>query len=156
MTRLYTSSCALLRQDSRGPGANFLSSAIACSVVNIIKCHIHGGPGWSGLLTVVGSTSFLCLLGSELLFNLKEAAELGVNEGTNYRPRSVSTIDFDEAGQPREVRGPRSFVKVPYSDQFLSDDDDRLVTWRTGVLGLRGVHVGQESDARPCLPVSGF
>lgn len=39
------------------------------------------------------------MLGSRLLFNLKDAAKLGVNEGTNYRPeRSVSTIDFGDTG----------------------------------------------------------
>ena len=50
------------------------------------------------LLAVIGNPSLLCILGSHLLFNLKEAGELGLNGGTNYRPNSdfVSDIEFVE------------------------------------------------------------
>ncbi|EJD03411.1 uncharacterized protein FOMMEDRAFT_156817 [Fomitiporia mediterranea MF3/22] len=46
------------------------------------------------LLKEVGSPSLLSPLGSHLLINLKEAGELGVNEGTNYRSRMTSNIEF--------------------------------------------------------------
>lgn len=47
-----------------------------------------------GVLIVVGSTSLLCILGSHLLINLKDAAERGLNEGTKYRPDTVSGLNF--------------------------------------------------------------
>ncbi|KAH8105641.1 hypothetical protein DFH11DRAFT_1691975 [Phellopilus nigrolimitatus] len=45
-------------------------------------------------LSIMGSPSFLCVLGSRLLVHLKEAGERGVNEGTSYRMRTVSTMGF--------------------------------------------------------------
>lgn len=46
------------------------------------------------LLELLGSPSFLCILGSNMLFNLKEAGERGLNEGTSYRVKSVSAMEF--------------------------------------------------------------
>ena len=45
------------------------------------------------IVQVLGSPAFLCLLGSRLLINLKEAGELGVNAGTNYAT-SLSSLEF--------------------------------------------------------------
>ncbi|EJD00572.1 uncharacterized protein FOMMEDRAFT_159313 [Fomitiporia mediterranea MF3/22] len=53
-------------------------------------------PLVSNLLGAAGSPTLLCVLGSHLLINLKKAGERGVNEGTNYRSRSVSDIEFAE------------------------------------------------------------
>ena len=55
-----------------------------------------------GFSTVFGSPALLSVLGSTLLTNLKEAGELGLNEGTNYRPsvNSVSNIEFCEGRVP--------------------------------------------------------
>ncbi|KAH8109805.1 hypothetical protein DFH11DRAFT_1515051 [Phellopilus nigrolimitatus] len=46
------------------------------------------------LLTIVGSPSLLCVLGSHLLVHLKEAGERGANEGTSYRMKTMSNIEF--------------------------------------------------------------
>ncbi|KAI5116897.1 hypothetical protein M0805_004165 [Coniferiporia weirii] len=46
------------------------------------------------LLGIMGSPSLLCVLGSHLLVHLKGAGEKGVNEGTSYRVRTLSNIEF--------------------------------------------------------------
>ena len=53
-------------------------------------------PLVADLLAVAGSPILLCVLRNHLLINLKEAGERGVNEGTNYRSRTVSDIEFAE------------------------------------------------------------
>ena len=50
----------------------------------------------SAAIYTLGSPTFLCVLGSHVLFNLKEAAEHGVNTGTNWSSYSHSALDFDE------------------------------------------------------------
>ena len=50
----------------------------------------------SYILQEMGSPAFLCVLGSRLLFNIKEAAERGVNEGTSYKLKTLSNMDFAE------------------------------------------------------------
>ena len=47
-------------------------------------------------LQVIGSPTILCVIGSRMFFNLKEAAEHGVNVGTNWASYSHTTIRFDE------------------------------------------------------------
>lgn len=37
------------------------------------------------VIAALGSSSFLSVLGSYMLLNLKEAGEKGLNEGTSYR-----------------------------------------------------------------------
>ena len=47
----------------------------------------------------LGSPTLLCILGSRIVFNLKEAAEHGVNVGTNwasYQHSALSAMQFDE------------------------------------------------------------
>ena len=48
------------------------------------------------LLVTLGSPTLLCVIGSRMFFNLKEAAEDGVNVGTNWSSYSHSAIRFDE------------------------------------------------------------
>ena len=61
------------------------------------------------LLSGFGSPTLLCVAGSRMFFNLKEAAEHGVNIGTNWSSYSHSAIRFDEpqpgAGQSEYVTG---------------------------------------------------
>ena len=59
----------------------------------------------SGVLTALGNPSFLCILGSRMLFNLKEAGERGQNEGTSYNAtlRIVSNMEFVQAGPANSV-----------------------------------------------------
>ena len=47
-----------------------------CSIVKIVFFHIQSSAVYTnlGALQVLGSPSFLCLLGSHMFFNLKEAA----------------------------------------------------------------------------------
>lgn len=52
----------------------------------------------SNILVIIGNTSLLSLVGSRLLFNMKEAGERGLNQGTSCSSRSTaSSIDFAEA-----------------------------------------------------------
>ena len=48
------------------------------------------------IIAALGSTTFLCILGSRMFFNLKEAAEHGINIGTNWSSHSHSEMQFDE------------------------------------------------------------
>ena len=52
----------------------------------------------ANVLDTLGNPALLSILGSRMLFNLKGAAELGVNEGTNVRVTSstMSAMDFAE------------------------------------------------------------
>ena len=50
----------------------------------------------SNIFAIVGSASLLCVLGSRMFFNLKEASERGVNEGTDYGSHVLTRIRFDE------------------------------------------------------------
>ena len=43
-----------------------------------------------------GNSALLSILGSRMMFNLKEAGELGVNGGTNYRPSLSGTLSGPE------------------------------------------------------------
>ncbi|EJC99532.1 uncharacterized protein FOMMEDRAFT_160599 [Fomitiporia mediterranea MF3/22] len=71
--------------------------AIMCCVFNILNFKVPvNNDVLEMFLQQAGNPSFLCILGSRLLFNLKEAGKLGVNEGTNYRTTSMSTIEFDQ------------------------------------------------------------
>ena len=49
-------------------------------------------------IEVLGSPTLLCILGSRMFFNLKEAAEHGVNVGTDWSSHQHSAIRFDEPG----------------------------------------------------------
>ena len=69
---------------------------------------LAGDPVVTVLLSGFASPTFLCVLGSRLFFNLKEAAEHGVNVGTNWSSYSHSVIRFDELEQLPE------YVTVPF------------------------------------------
>ncbi|OCB87157.1 hypothetical protein A7U60_g5671 [Sanghuangporus baumii] len=58
------------------------------------------------LLNTLGNPSFLCILGSRILINLKDAGEQGCNEGTSYKvpTRTVTEMDFAESiNREREI-----------------------------------------------------
>jgi hypothetical protein len=52
----------------------------------------------ANVLSTLGSQTFLCMLGTRMFFNLKEAAEHGVNEGTNYQSHTVTSMQFKQPG----------------------------------------------------------
>ena len=60
----------------------------------------------ANVLDTLGNPALLTILGSRMMFNLKEAAEIGMNEGTNVRvaSRTMSAIDFAEPGNPQPQR----------------------------------------------------
>ena len=47
------------------------------------------------LVNALGSPTLLCILGSRMFFKLKEAAEHGVNAGTNWGSHTHSSIQFN-------------------------------------------------------------
>ena len=57
----------------------------------------------TAILEALDSPTLLCILGSRMFFNLKEAAEHNVNVGTNWSSYSHSAIRFDEPGS-RDVQ----------------------------------------------------
>ena len=65
------------------------------------------------LLQVLGDPFLLCTLGSRLLVNLKEAAELGVNVGTEFKlstsessHSTLSEIEFTNGDRNAEGKFP--------------------------------------------------
>ncbi|KAL5480257.1 hypothetical protein ACEPAI_1527 [Sanghuangporus weigelae] len=86
----------------------YFALAISCSVINIITNRvIFSSPSLGAVLNSLGNPTFLSLLGSRMLFNLKEAGERGQNEGTSYTisSRTISAIDFVDPGDhQRESR----------------------------------------------------
>ena len=59
----------------------------------------------TALLQGFGSPTLLCVFGSRMFYNLKEAAEHGVNVGTNWSSYSHSAIRFDEPQPATEHPG---------------------------------------------------
>ena len=56
------------------------------------------------VLEVIGNPASLSIIGAQLLFNMKEAGEKGLNAGTSCNSKTVSDIDFAASrastGQP--------------------------------------------------------
>ncbi|KAH8109219.1 hypothetical protein DFH11DRAFT_1548514 [Phellopilus nigrolimitatus] len=78
-----------------GLEANYSDRVIFCSVMRIMAIQFYiPNILLADFLTILGSPSFLCVLGSHLLVHLKEAGERGANGGTSYRMKTMSNIDF--------------------------------------------------------------
>lgn len=60
----------------------------------------------------LGSPTILCILGSRMCFNLKEAGEHGVNVGTNWSSHSHTTIGFEEPTRDEVLLVIRSFTTL--------------------------------------------
>lgn len=77
------------------------SSLILVSVLQIMDTSLgEASTLLSAILNSVGSPAFLSILGARLLFNMREAGEKGLNEGTSCGSKStVSGIDFAEPPQ---------------------------------------------------------
>lgn len=66
-------------------------------VINLVNSKVGGSEKFaSSVLAALANPAFLNILGSEMFFNVKEAGEQGVNEGTSYRVKSrdVGDIEF--------------------------------------------------------------
>ncbi|KAH8109181.1 hypothetical protein DFH11DRAFT_1515867 [Phellopilus nigrolimitatus] len=75
--------------------AIYFIMVIFCSVTEIIGDQLFAqNVIVAQLLTILGSPSLLCVLGSHLLVHLKEAGERGANGGTSYRMKTMSSIGF--------------------------------------------------------------
>ena len=76
------------------------SRVLSCSVFNILDGELFATTSVevSSVFDALGSPTLLCILGSRMLFNLKEAAEHGVNIGTNWTSYSttLAAIGFEE------------------------------------------------------------
>ena len=71
-------------------------SIVFCCVCNIVEFKVEtDNPTVPIVLQFLGSPSFLCVLGSRMLFHLKEAGERGTNEGTSYRLKTITDIAFN-------------------------------------------------------------
>ena len=74
-----------------------LPRLILISVLKIISILVEVNLVVSTIFDIAGNTSFLSILGAHLLFNMKEAGEKGLNQGTGCGSKStVSSIGFAE------------------------------------------------------------
>ena len=80
-----------------------MDSVLVCSTAQVISLKVSVENDFlSNVLVSIGNPSFLCIIGSRLLINLKEVVEASLDEGTIHRSslRSVSDIIF--AGEDAE------------------------------------------------------
>ncbi|KAL5477007.1 hypothetical protein ACEPAI_3194 [Sanghuangporus weigelae] len=69
---------------------------VFCSSLQMAQVSLQdAGPVVANFLNGAGSPTLLCVLGGQLLINLKEEGEREANGGTDYTPRSVSDIEFN-------------------------------------------------------------
>ena len=76
-------------------GCLFVHRLLVCSACFFMLSRYSTTPVLDSLFSLLGSPTILCILGSQVFFNLKEAAEHNVNVGTNWDSYSHSAIDFD-------------------------------------------------------------
>ena len=120
-----------------------------CSIVKIVFFHIQSSAVYTnlGALQVLGSPSFLCLLGSHMFFNLKEAASTEedghistARQGTVFS--SVSNLRF---GIPTHCDPPTGVffffihINLPRCDVIFLHDHIRIfngdLCWRINKQG---------------------
>ena len=80
------------------------NSALFCLLAKLLNDLAGSSLIVSALLSGLGSPTLLSVTGSRMFFNLKEAAEHGINVGTNWSSYSHSAIRFDEPG-PQNSEG---------------------------------------------------
>ncbi|KZT00706.1 uncharacterized protein LAESUDRAFT_764378 [Laetiporus sulphureus 93-53] len=73
--------------------AVYFALAISCSVLYIVDDIVLMSPTLTSVIQAMGSPTLLCILGSRMFFNLKEAAGHGINVGTNWSSYSHGTDD---------------------------------------------------------------
>ena len=67
-----------------------------CTLANVVSESATYPTNVEYVLSAAGNPALLCVLGNYLLIHLKEAAELGLNGGTSFRPKTISAMDFGE------------------------------------------------------------
>ncbi|KAL5524863.1 hypothetical protein ACEPAF_10009 [Sanghuangporus sanghuang] len=78
---------------------SYFMLVITCCMFDIIQFKLEISNAFlAGILNALGNPAFFTILGSRMLFNLKEAGERGQNEGTSYGmpSQTISEIDFAE------------------------------------------------------------
>ena len=68
---------------------------VSSAMLNVVEFRFIASPTIGIILANLGNPILLCMLGSHLFFNLREAAERGVNVGTNWSSYSHSAIYFE-------------------------------------------------------------
>ena len=91
----FTILCASQLYGSKENSCN-CDRVLVCSIANIFNQELPVSLGMDNSLSWFGNPTLLCIMGSRMLFNLKEAAEHGVNVGTNWSSYSHSAILFEE------------------------------------------------------------
>ena len=88
---------------------------IFVSVLKIIENNLGQGTTLlSSILDLAGNTALVSILGARLLFNMKEAGEKDLNQGTSCGSKStVSEIDFADAPQ----------IATEHSQQDVAQDE---------------------------------
>ena len=68
-----------------------------CSVLTILDDELNSESVFAAtVLQMFGNPTLLCVLGSRMFFNVKEAAEHNVNVGTNWSSYENSALHFEE------------------------------------------------------------
>ena len=70
--------------------------AISVAAFSIAENQTTSSIALTSILNALGSSTLLCVIGSRMFFNLQEAAEHGVNPGTNWSSHSDTVIRFGE------------------------------------------------------------
>lgn len=74
-------------------------------MIHVIEIFIDGNMLLCTIFSAAGSLPLLSLLGARLLFNMKEAGEKGLNQGTSCRKKSTSSeINFIEPAHPTTMQ----------------------------------------------------
>ncbi|PAV19288.1 hypothetical protein PNOK_0422100 [Pyrrhoderma noxium] len=85
---------ALLKVVIRDQVLYFILVMICCAFQIMQNMLYLPNPAIATIINLVGSPTFVCVLGCRMLVHLKEAGEIGVNEGTSYRSDQISTMEF--------------------------------------------------------------
>ena len=96
---------------------------IFCSAMNIASTKLNTGSFTtekSAIFDIIGNPGLLCLIGSSMFLNLKEAGNLEVNEGTDalcdvVTARSVSDLHF--AAPASSFPSMRMYIFSSFSQQ---------------------------------------
>lgn len=72
-----------------------LKSVTLCSAANILGNVTKFNAFFAYVLNVCGTPTLVCVVGNHLLIHLREAGDARVNEGTSYRLKTISALNFD-------------------------------------------------------------
>lgn len=94
---IYLLACVCVAHTTSLQTNTFIFRLVFVSILSIIPNFVQESLLVSGILGFAGSPAILSFLGARLLFNIKEAGEKGLDQGTSCGSGStVSDIDFAE------------------------------------------------------------